>query len=184
MATDTITIHLPDHLYHRLERVAELTGQPLEGAIVRTLSSHLPPLSDDLPDNLRDALQKMERLRDDELWKLAHAAFPEEGYARLTSLREQRRDGTLDAGERAELDQLLQEADLLTLQKAYAAVLLKWRGTSTPPAVRPRCERLTRPSHVANLHPRRAQMQHNPSILGPHSGIAEWTRDGHARSLI
>jgi len=121
MTTDTITIHLPDHLYHRLERMAELTGQPLEGVIVRTLSSRLPPL----PDNPRDALQKMERLGDDELWQLADAAFPEEEYARLTSLREQRRDGTLDAGERAELDQLLQEADLLTLQKAYAAVLLK-----------------------------------------------------------
>ncbi len=133
MATDTITIHLPDHLYHRLERLAELTGQPLEGVIVRTLSSHLPPLPDDLPDDLRGALQKMERLRDDELWQLTHAAFPKEGYARLTSLREQRRDGTLDAGKQAELDRLLREADLLTLQKAYAAVLLKWRGHRLPP---------------------------------------------------
>jgi len=133
MATDTITIHLPDHLYHRLERMAELTGQPLEGVIVRTLSSNLPPLPDDLADDLRDALQEMERLRDDELWQLTHAAFPKEGYARLTSLRVQRRDRTLDAGERAELDRLLREADLLTLQKAYAAVLLKWRGHRLPP---------------------------------------------------
>ena len=132
MATDAVIIHLPDHLLHRLERVAELTGQPLEGVIVRTLSSNLPPLPDDLPDATRDALQALESLSDDELWDLTRATLPEDQYARVTALREQRLDGMLDADEQDELEHLLQAADLLTLRKAYAAVLLKWRGHRVP----------------------------------------------------
>ncbi len=133
MSTDTITIHLPGGLYRRLARLADLTKQPLEGLIVQTLSSSLPPLPDDLPPATRDALQALEALSDDELWQRARATFPEEQYARLTALRERRRDGALPTDEQAELDQLLEAADLLTLQKAYGAVLLKWRGYRLPP---------------------------------------------------
>ncbi len=115
MATDAVTIHLPDHLYRQLERMAELTKQPLEGLIVRTLSSNLPPLPDDLPDDTRDALQAMERLTDEELWTLTRATFPEDQYVRAIALREQRLDETLGAGDQAELDLLLHMADLLTL---------------------------------------------------------------------
>jgi len=137
MATDAVTIHLPNQLYRRLERMAELTKQPLEGLIVRTLSSNLPPLPDDLPHDTRDALQAMERLTDEELWTLTRATFPEDQYVRATALREQRLDGTLGADDQAELDLLLHAADLLTLQKAYAAVLLKWRGHRLPPLSAP-----------------------------------------------
>ncbi|WIG59354.1 MAG: hypothetical protein OJF49_002101 [Ktedonobacterales bacterium] len=133
MATDTVTIHLPDDLYRRLERLAALTKQPLEGLIVKTLSSSMPPLPDDLSPTTRDALQAQESLSDDELWRLMRAIFPEDQYTRLSDLREQRRGGTLPLEEQAELDQLQDAADLLMLQKAYAAVLLKWRGHRLPP---------------------------------------------------
>jgi hypothetical protein len=43
-----------------------------------------------------------------------------------------RRAGTLEPDERATLERLTQEADLRTLRKAYAAVLLKWRGHRLP----------------------------------------------------
>ena len=46
---DQVTIHLPASLRSRLERLAALTGQPLEGLILKTLSASLPPLPDDLP---------------------------------------------------------------------------------------------------------------------------------------
>ncbi len=63
MAADTITIHLPDALHRRLERLAMLTQQPLEGLIVKTLSSNLPPLPDDLPQATGDALLKSPTVR-------------------------------------------------------------------------------------------------------------------------
>lgn len=48
MADDTITMHLPDGLHHRLEHLAHVTNRPLEELNVKTLSSSLPPLPDDL----------------------------------------------------------------------------------------------------------------------------------------
>jgi len=128
MATDTITIQLPDDVQHRLERLAALTGQPMEGLIVRTLSSNLPALPEDLPPTTRDALQALERLDDDDLRRYTHAMFPQDQYERFTTLREERQERALTTEELAELDELTESADLLTLQKAYAAVLLKWRS--------------------------------------------------------
>lgn len=132
MASDTVTIHLPDGLHRRLERLADLTKQPLEGLIVKTLSANLPPLPDDLPPASRDALQALESLSDDELWQRTQATFPEDQYTRLTQLRERQHEGTPSADERKELDRLMAAADLLTLEKAYAAVLLRWRGHRLP----------------------------------------------------
>lgn len=133
MASDTVTIHLPDDLHRRLERLADLTKQPLEGLIVKTLSANLPSLPENLPPATRDALQALEGLNDDDLWKRARATLPEDKYEHLTQLRERQHEGNLTAGEREDLDQLMRAADLLTLEKAYAAVLLKWRGHRLPP---------------------------------------------------
>jgi len=114
MAMDTITIHLPDDLHHRLDRLAALTGQPLEGLIVRTLSSNLPPLPDDLAPTTRDALQTLEGMSDDDLRRHVNVMLPATEYARLTELRERRQDGTLTSDEQTELDSIMGSADLLT----------------------------------------------------------------------
>ena len=133
MDQDQASVHLPASLRIRLERLATLTSQSLEGLIVKTLSSNLPPLPDDFPAADREALRALESLNDDDLWNVTNAALSKSDYARVTALRERRREGTLTAGERAELDELLRAADLLTLKKAYAAVLLTWRGHRLPP---------------------------------------------------
>jgi len=129
---DAITIHLPDSLYRRLERLASLTSQPLERLIVKTLSSSLPPLPDDLTTALRDALLALESLSDDELQQVTQATMPNTQYERLTTLRDTQREQPLTSEEQADLDQLMQDADTLVLKKAYAAVLLKWRGRNLP----------------------------------------------------
>jgi hypothetical protein len=129
-----VTIHLPDTLRARLERLASLTGQPLEGLIVRTLSASLPPLPDDLPPESREALRALETLDDHALEAQTRAMLSRREVARVTELRERQRDGTITSSERVELDNLLRAADLITLRKAYAAVLLKWRGHPLPPS--------------------------------------------------
>ena len=103
---DAITIHLPDNLYRRLERLALLTSQPLERLIVKTLSSSLPPLPDDLAPALRDALLALESLSDDELQQVAQATMPNIQYERLMTLRETQRERPLTADEQEGLDQL------------------------------------------------------------------------------
>ena len=64
--------------------------------------------------------------------QVADAIVPAEQSEHYAALCEKRRAGTITAPEQAILDQLSQEADLLTLRKAYAAVLLKWRGHRLP----------------------------------------------------
>jgi hypothetical protein len=132
MAIDAITIHLPDDLYRRLKRLASLTHQPLEGLIVKTLSSSLPPPPDDLAPVTRDALIALESLNDDELRHIADETMADMEYQRLDALRQERRERQLTPLEHAELDRLMQAADTLVLRKAYAAVLLKWRGQALP----------------------------------------------------
>lgn len=129
---DAITIHLPDGLYRRLERLASLTHQPLEGLIIKTLSSSLPPLPDALAPALRDALIALETLSDDELQQVANASMPASQYEHLAARREEQNERPLTPEEQMELDTLTQDADTLALKKAYAAVLLKWHGQSLP----------------------------------------------------
>ena len=132
MTTDTVAIQVPQTLYRRLERLAQLTRRPLESLIVQTLLSNLPPLPDDLPAAQRDALVALEGLSDDELWQVTRSAMLEGDQEQFAALRDKRRAGTLTPAQRTVLDQLAQGADLLTLRKAYAAVLLTWRGHRLP----------------------------------------------------
>ena len=129
---DSVTIQVPQPLYHRLERLAELTQRPLESLVVQALSSSIPLLPDDLPPAMRDELVALERLGDEDLWEVARSTFPEEQYEQLALLREKQHADTITVTEQAVLDQLSRAADLLTLRKAYASVLLKWRGYRLP----------------------------------------------------
>lgn len=132
---ETVAIHVPQTLYHRLERLAALTQRPIESLVVQTLASTIPPLPDDLPPVMRDALIALESLSDDVLWQVVRSRFPDDQYHQFMELREKRRAGSMTKAEQVLLDQLTGEADLLTLRKAYAAVLLKWRGHRLPSLV-------------------------------------------------
>ena len=90
------------------------------------LSSNLPPLPDDLSPDVRDALRTLEELGDDELARISRSTFSEDQYARLSTLRERRRDGEITSEEGLELAGLSHAADVLTLKKAYASVILRW----------------------------------------------------------
>jgi hypothetical protein len=74
----------------------------------------------------------LELLSDAELWQIVRSTLPEAQTEQFDELRERRRAGTITANQQATLDRLTQEADLLALRKAYAAVLLKWRGHRLP----------------------------------------------------
>lgn len=132
MTSETVTIEVPQTLYRRLERLAALTHRPLESLVTQTLLSSLPPLPDDLSPAIRDALVAIEPSSDDDLLQIVHSTFSEAQYEQLTALRERRRAGLLTPEEQITLERLSQEADLLALCKAYAAVLLKWRGHRLP----------------------------------------------------
>lgn len=132
MAADTVTIPIPQPLYQRLQRLATLTHRPIESLVEQTLADGLPPLPDDVPTGYRDALVALETQTDAQLWHAVYATLPATTAAHLVTLRDRRRDAPLSATEEATLAALQHEAELLPLRKAYAAVLLKWRGHRLP----------------------------------------------------
>jgi len=128
MTEPTVAIHIPEPLYQRLERLATLTNHSLEQVVVQTLAAGVPPLPDDVPDAMRDSLIALEALDDAALWQVAREMMSPEQQEQFFQLREQQQAGTITDAGRAMLAQLHQDADRLMLRKAYAYVLLKWRG--------------------------------------------------------
>lgn len=93
---------------------------------------HTHPLLDNLPSHVRDALAALEALSDVELRAIMDNGWPEAQSEKLAALRTKLKTSTLSDAEHIDLEQLRQDADLTTLRKAYAAVLLKWRGHPLP----------------------------------------------------
>lgn len=132
MTAQTMAIEIPQSLYRRLERLAELSHRPLENVVVQTLNAGVPPLPDDLPTEMRDDLLALEMLDDEALWEVARSVVgpkQQEGHFRLL---EKNQSGKLTLSEQAKLAQFRLEADQLMLRKAYAYTLLKWRGYRLP----------------------------------------------------
>ena len=132
MTAEMVTIQVSQTLYDRLERLARLTRRPVESLIAQTLSTSLPLLPDDLPADQREALLVLESLDDEQLWQIEGATFPDTEYQRFAELREKSRGSGLTPPEQDTLNRLTTASDLLALRKAYAAVLLKWRGHRLP----------------------------------------------------
>jgi hypothetical protein len=129
------SVEISPALYQRLKRVAQLTQQPVDELVRRTLEAGVPPLPEDLPEAMHADLLALESLNDDELWQVAQSRLSDEDIARRDDLLERNSAGTITAAERQALAKLRQAADGLMLRKAYATVLLKWRGHRLPPLV-------------------------------------------------
>ncbi len=132
MSIQTVSIEMPQPLYHRLERLSKLARRPLQDLVVQTLDVGIPPLPDDLPLEMRPDLLALEELDDDALWQVARSEVDPGQWEQHSLLLEKNRLGTITEPERETLAQLRQQADQLMLRKAYAYVLLKWRGHRLP----------------------------------------------------
>jgi RNase adaptor protein for sRNA GlmZ degradation len=120
---------MPDILYQRLQRLSILTRCTLESVLLKTLNAHVPFLPDNLPANMREMLIELEKLNDESLWNIARSMLSQEQY---NLLLEKKRQGTLTASEQIQLEKLYNDANEHMLRKAYANVLLKWRGYKLP----------------------------------------------------
>jgi hypothetical protein len=132
MTANTIAVQVPEPLYRRLERLASLTNRPVESLLAQTLSSGLPPLPDDLPATMREALLQLEALSDGELQQVVREQLGPVEAEQFAELRERHRAGLITIEETQHLSELTEYTDLLMLRKAYAGVLLKWRGQPVP----------------------------------------------------
>lgn len=130
--SQTITIELPEEILRRYRRGASAARQDLEHFVVERLNESAPPLADDLPSPLREELRAMEDKANKTLLKIAQSRFPiaqQRLYSRLLRAHGQ---GIITPREQAKLHELGEQARSLTLRKAHAYLLLKWRGHSVP----------------------------------------------------
>ncbi len=128
----TVTIHLPEETTQRYQRGATAAKKPLEEFLVGRLTEAAPPLADDLPSPLREELEAIERLDNDALRQIANSKLPPARQRLYTRLLSKNSAGTITPREKQTLQAIGEEARRLTLKKAHAFMLLKWRGQSIP----------------------------------------------------
>lgn len=128
----TVTLQLPTEVYERLKEAANALQQPMEMVLIQAVRAGLPPSVDDLFPEHREEFKAMALLSDEELWNIARSTLQEAKQRQLTRLLRKNEAGTLSEGERHKLEALHREADWITLRKAHAYALLKWRNQRIP----------------------------------------------------
>jgi hypothetical protein len=132
MNDQTIAIQVPQPLYQRLQRLSKLPRRPLESLVFQTLDANVPMLPENLPEAMRQDLLNLESLDDEALWQIAQSVVGPEDQTQYHLLLEKQREGALTTGEETRLEILYQAANERMLRKAYAYLLLKWRGHQLP----------------------------------------------------
>jgi len=127
----TITLTLPDHVLQPVQRLAQATKQSVEELLVTALQAALPTL-EGLPSDVMQHLVALESLDDQALWQVMLETVPRDQQHQLHDLLSRNQAGVLTASEHAQLVALQQQADLVMLRKARAAVLMRFRGKRVP----------------------------------------------------
>ncbi|MBI3921573.1 MAG: hypothetical protein HY318_09165 [Armatimonadetes bacterium] len=130
----TVTMRLPDYVYENYRHKAHTTNKPVKRVFEEVLCEGQPPAPavDDAPEYLRADLKALEQLSNEELRRLAESHMEPAKQRKLDRLTEKRDNRSLTEPDRATLDLLQDEGQRLTVLKAHAWVLLKWRGEPVP----------------------------------------------------
>lgn len=130
--TQAITVKLSEKTYDQLKQVAELSRQPLDTIVEKSLAHSLPPLLEDIPPDYQADVYPLLQMSDAELMEEAKRRLPADRWAEYEALLRKKKESSLTPQEQAKLDTLRREADVLMFRKGYAAVLLKRRGRHLP----------------------------------------------------
>lgn len=141
MATQKVTVELPQAIFQQLARIAQATQQPLETLVAQSIVSNLPPTPDNAPVEIQEELLQMQIWNDEELLAITSGRASLNANSQITSEQQKRHvelleknsgNEELNKSERQELSDLRTKADRLMLQKAYAWSVLRWRGHKLP----------------------------------------------------
>jgi hypothetical protein len=126
-----LTLELPEDIYERVRRAAKGMNQPMEKALVNIVRAATPSL-EKVPAEYRAELEAMEDLGDEELWRILRGRPAAAKQRRLEGLLDKSRRGSLTERETQAPSELRLDGDRLMLRRAYAALLLKYRGHRIP----------------------------------------------------
>jgi hypothetical protein len=129
--SQTVMLNLPDKFYEPIQRIAQATSQPIESLLLKVLQNSLPPL-DGLPKEQIEELTQLETWDDLALRQLLLKTVPQEQQEELDHLLDKNQAGTLTEAEQKRLSFLQSVVNKIMLQKARAAVLLRFRGQRVP----------------------------------------------------
>jgi plasmid stability protein len=137
MSTQTLTLHLPDGLYARLQQRARESRRTLEAELLEVLSSAVPG-HQGLPNTLSADLAQLDTMDDAELWRAARSRPSKKSAAQLEALHVKRQREGLSESEAQVLAELVGQYERSMLIRARAAALLKEHGhdlsgLATPP---------------------------------------------------
>ena len=129
---ETITLQLPDETLQRYRRGALAARKALEAFVAERLAENVPPVTDDLPSPLREEMRAKEKMGNKALLKIAQSRLPSPLQRKYSRLLQKNSAGDLSPREQVTLRQLGEHARLVTVKKAHAYLLLKWRRYPVP----------------------------------------------------
>lgn len=135
MENQTVTIALPEQLYQQAIERANRAHLSIEDELITTVAAAYS--KDEIPLDARKALAQLEFLDDEELWRVARLQITSEVHERMEVLNEKRQTSGLNTAEKAESEQLVQQADYVMLVRAKAAALLRSRGHDVTTLMQP-----------------------------------------------
>lgn len=127
MSTHTLTLHLPDRLYARLQERALVSARTLEAELLEVLSAAVPA-DESLPHSLAEDLARLDTMSDEDLWQAAGSRLSETEAVQLEVLHAERQKEGLSESESRTLAELVEQYERSMLIRARAAALLKQRG--------------------------------------------------------
>jgi hypothetical protein len=125
----TIAVHIPEALFHKLKRVADLTHRSVEDLAVTSLEAALPVMPD-LPLDIANDLAAMHVFSDQALWAATVPSFSPAEEDHLNQLNTTAGERDLTADEEAEQQKLINAYQRSVLRRAKALAILAQRGHS------------------------------------------------------
>ncbi|HLY32859.1 MAG TPA: hypothetical protein VKQ36_17680 [Ktedonobacterales bacterium] len=128
MANETLNMHIPAPIYHRLRARANAAHRSVEDEVLTIVTAAIA--EDALPADLEAALAALETADDVALWRTARASQLTQAESdEIEQLHFKRQRGeSLAAQEEERLDDLMQHYHRAMLLRAQAVALLKERG--------------------------------------------------------
>lgn len=133
MRTTTIAIELPEPLFRRLKRAADLTHRSVEEIAATSLEAVLPPASN-LPPDIANELATMYLFSDEALWAATEPSLSPAEERRLSQLNSATGERELTSAEESEQQYLIAAFQRSVLRRAKALAILAQRGHSIPVA--------------------------------------------------
>ncbi len=99
-----VTLQLPDETLQRYQRGAAAARKELEAFLEERLAEAVPPLADDLPLPLHEALKGLENLDDEALWNVAQSQLPPTRQRQYSRLLTKNSRGTITPREKETLE--------------------------------------------------------------------------------